>query len=113
MRHVSDAEAAALMRRPAGHVHPVDHDLAAAGRQQAHNGLHERGFAHAVVADNSDRFAFPELQRDAMQHRQFAIAGLQIDDVEDETVRLGDAFGRILVHLGLASFANTHARFPR
>ena len=30
LRHIGDAEAAALMRRPAGHVHPVDHDLAAA-----------------------------------------------------------------------------------
>ena len=46
--------------------------------------LHQRRFADAVVADDADRFAFPELQRDAMQHRQFAIAGVQTGDVEDE-----------------------------
>ena len=113
LRNVCDAEPASLMRRPAGHVHPVDCDLAAARRQQPHNGLHERGLAHAIVADNSDRFAFPELQRDPMQHRQFAIAGLQIGNVEYETIWRDGVIGRGLVHLGLASFANTHARFPR
>ena len=91
----------------------VDHDLAAARRQQPHDGLHERGLAHAIVADDADGFAFPKLERNAVKHRHFAIARLQIGDVEDEAVRLGDAFGRILAHFGLASFANAHARFPR
>ena len=113
LRHISDAEPAAFVRRPARHVHAVDNDLAAARRQQPHDGLHERGLAHAIVADNSDRLALPELQRDAVKHRDFAVAGLQIRDVEDEAVRLDACLGRVLVDFGIASFANGHARFPR
>ena len=113
LRHIQNSKPAALMRGPTGHIDAVDHDLAAARRQQTHDRLHERGLAHAVVADDTDRFAFPKLQRNAMQHRHFAVAGLQVDDVEDKTVRCGGAIGRVLAHWRIAGFMDAHARFPR
>ena len=64
-------------------------------RQQAHDGLQQRRLAHAVVADDADRLALAELQRDAVQHRDFAVAGVQVRDVEHDAVRLGACRGRV------------------
>ena len=89
LRHIADAEAAALMRGPLRDVDAVDHDAAAGRRQQTHDRLQQRGLAHAVVADDAERLALAQLERDAAQHRNMAIAGVQIGDRQEKVARGG------------------------
>ncbi len=65
------------------------------------------------MADDPDRFAFPKLKRHAVKNRHFAVAGMQVRNVEDEAIRLGGALGDVVAGLRNTAFANAHARFPR
>ena len=65
------------------------------------------------MADNPDCFALPKLKRYAVKDRDFAVAGMQIRDLEYDAIRLGVFAAGIPANIGLAAFANTHARFPK
>ena len=84
LRHVADAEPAAVVRLHPRDVDAVDRDAAGGRRHQADQRLQERGLADAVVADDADRLARLQLEVDAMQHRHMAVAGAQAGDVEDD-----------------------------
>ena len=62
LRHIADGGIAAG-GRPAQHV-----DGAAAWRQQAENGAHQRRLAGAVRAEHADELAAPISPGDAFQH---------------------------------------------
>jgi hypothetical protein len=110
LRHVADAEPAALVGLHASGIDAVDRHPARAGRHQADQRLHERGLAHAVVADDADRFAFAQLEGDAVQHRHVAIAGAQAGDVEHDVALARAVVGRCgtiarTLHIGPLHFA--------
>ncbi len=58
LRHVGQTAPAARVCRLARDVGPVERDMATGGWQQTHQSLQQRGLAHAVVADDAQRFAF-------------------------------------------------------
>ncbi len=110
LRHVADAEAAALVRRPLRDIDAVDDDLAPGRRHQAHDGLQQGGLAHAVVADDADRLAFAQRQRDAAQHRHLAIAGTQVGNVEHDVAADPAFLAALVADIRLEAH---RARLPR
>ena len=62
----------------------VEFNTPACGRHQAHDDFKQRGFAHAVVADDADRFAFVDLQIHAMQNGYASITGAQIGHLKND-----------------------------
>src|SRR5690606_4479467 len=79
-RHQADAAARGQVGRPAGNVLAAEADLAALGRQQAHDGADGGGLAHAVAAHQPDHLAFPDGEIDPEQNLAAALGhidGLQ------------------------------------
>lgn len=80
-----DAEGPGAGKGLAGQPHP-----AAPGWDEAHDGLAERGLAHAVAPDDGERFGRGR-QRNAAQHMTGAMEDVQVLDLEE---RSGRAFPR-------------------
>ena len=81
LRHMRDAELRALGRRHREQVLPVVGDLAADRRNDAGDGLEQRGLAGAVRADHGDELAALDLERHAAQRAQAAIGNLKRPDL--------------------------------
>ena len=73
LRHVSDAEPRAFVRRQVGDVGPVLAHGSGVGGQEAHQGLEERGLPHAVVAEDAHNLALADIEVDAVQNRDTAV----------------------------------------
>jgi hypothetical protein len=54
-------------------------------RQSAHQRAHQRSFAHAVVAEDADKFALAHGEIDAHQNRHAAVARTEISRGENFT----------------------------
>ena len=74
LRHITNPHLGPLVGGRAGGIRSVEFDAPTGGRHQAHDDFEQGGFAHAVVADDANRFAFVDLQIDAMQHRHTPVA---------------------------------------
>jgi hypothetical protein len=84
LRHVRDAEPADLARRVPRDRLAVEHDRAAARREQAGDRLHERRLACAIRAEDRDDLARPDAQVDALQDLvRGAVAGNDAVDGEE------------------------------
>src|SRR5215218_5027848 len=59
---------------------PLEDDLAAARRNQPHDGVDRRGLAHAVAAQERHDLAGPDRKRDVEQHLRGAVGGLEVRD---------------------------------
>ena len=57
---------------------PVERHLAAAHVDQAHDGLHHRGLARAVCADDGDDLAGVDIDVDVIEHLHLAIVGADV-----------------------------------
>ena len=71
-------EAGDLVRRPSRQIHAVELDRPAPGFQEPHRGLHQRGLAHPVAAEERDRLAGAHLERDAEEDRRRPVAGVDV-----------------------------------
>ena len=80
--HPADAGERALLRRQSGDVAPREHDGAAAVAGDADDGVDERGLAHAVAAEQRQRLALRQRERDVGKDHRLAIAGPQPLDAE-------------------------------
>ena len=60
----------------------VESDAAGAGARAAEDGHHQGGLAGAVGPDQRHDLARADLDADAMQHRELAVAGGDILDLE-------------------------------
>ena len=57
-------------------------DPAGGRRQDADQRPEQRGLAHAVVAEDADEAALGDREADPGQHRDRAVAGVQVFDLE-------------------------------
>jgi len=64
-----------------GDVGAVERDGAADIAGDADDGVDQRGLAHAVTAEQRQRLAFGERQRDVRQHDGLAVAGAELRDL--------------------------------
>ena len=78
--------AALAWARQPRHVLAFEHDLAAPRRDRARDRAQRRGLAGAVGADDGGELAAPGRERQAPQHLDLAVAGLEVLDCEQ---RLG------------------------
>ena len=60
----------------------VELDLAAAGLQNARDGLEQGGLARPVGPDDGDDLARRDVQRDPLEDPQFPIAGFEVEDLK-------------------------------
>src|SRR5258708_24038294 len=75
LRDPADAEHRALLRWQSRDVAAAERDAAATIAGDADDRVHQRGLAHAIAAEQSERLAFIEPERDVRHHDAFAIAG--------------------------------------
>ena len=83
MRHLvraADAGKAAALRRDAGDVLAVELDRAGIGRHRAGDQREQRGLAGAVRADDAQRLALGDRQRDVVGHDQRAVGFAEVLD---------------------------------
>ena len=73
--HYTDAAATDRIRRGVAGLSPVEGDAALAQRHPAGDGLHQRGLADAVAAEQADHLADTNADRHAMQHMAEAVVG--------------------------------------
>src|SRR6266545_738121 len=84
LRHEADAPPRDLVRRQPGQVAALEVDGASGGLDEAHPGLHERGLAHAVLAEERHRLAFLHLEGHAEEDRRGAVARVEVADAEHQ-----------------------------
>ena len=96
---VAEAHARALERRRLRDVLALELDRSARRPDEPHRRLHERALAHAVVPQDSDRFAVRDTQVDTVKDRYSAIAGAQSANLKHSAPRPGDP-GRCLAPAG-------------
>src|SRR5262245_4713224 len=82
LRHESDAASSDLVWMEPGQVAALEVDGSAGGLHEAHRSLHERGLAHAVLAEQRHRFAFVHFQGDAEENRGGAVPSVQVLDAQ-------------------------------
>jgi len=75
-RHQGQAQGDDALRRHTGEVLAGELNGPLPGRQQPGNGPQSGGFAGAVAADEGHHLSGAHMQRDALEHRQSAIPGL-------------------------------------
>ena len=75
LRHPADADMGALIGAQPGDVGAVERNRAAEITGDADDGIDQRGLAHAVAAEQGERLAFGERQRDVGKHDRFAVTG--------------------------------------
>ncbi len=115
---IAEAEPAAPPGRQPRDLRPFEADLSAGRRQQAHQGLEQGRFAHAVVAEQAEHLVLGKVHRHAAQYGNVAVAGAQLVDREDciapriRAVRpIGDR--RVAVPVPLRIRGGAHCDFPR
>ena len=75
--HMHQAGAPRLARRRVGHVAAVEAHMPRIDRQQSRQRAQQRGLARAVGAEQGNHLAGRDLDVDAMQHADLAVAGFQ------------------------------------
>src|SRR5207249_1049920 len=95
LRHVAHPEPGDPVRRPPAHVRAEDLHAAAAGRQESHHGLEQRGLAHPVLAEDGEDLRRTHVERHAVEHDGAGVAPFEPLDGE------GGALERLRGH-GLA-----------
>ncbi|MPL89754.1 hypothetical protein SDC9_35796 [bioreactor metagenome] len=80
LRHQTDAGAGAGVDRLAEDGVALEADLAAGDLHIAHDRAHQRGLAHAVVAENADHLAAIGVKIDPVQRRDQPVGGRQAGD---------------------------------
>src|SRR5215207_3309415 len=78
--HEADAALGDPVWREPGERAALEDDLAAARRHEPHDGVHGRGLAHAVAAQERHDLAGPDRKRDVEQHLRGAVGGLEVRD---------------------------------
>ena len=81
LRDVADAEARDLRRAQPGGFLAADANRAAACPHEAHDGLAQRGLAHAVAADHREHAAV-EREVDALQRMRMPVIDVEALDLE-------------------------------
>ena len=76
-RHQGQPQGDDLLRRHPGQITAGEFNGPLPGRQQAGNGAQGGALAGAVAADEGHHLAFPDVEGDALEHRQAAISGLE------------------------------------
>src|ERR1700682_1949082 len=89
LRDISNSQSDTLFGRQLSDVPRVQHDRSAKQRQLADDGFHQRGFAGAIAAKDSDAAAPRHIERDAEQDLTTAVAGVEIPDIEISVFRHG------------------------
>ena len=87
--HMHEPGARGLARRGVGHVAAVEAHMAGIDRQQSRQRAQHGGLAGAVGAEQRHHFAGRDLEVDAMQHADLAVAGFQRFDREQRFSRRG------------------------
>jgi hypothetical protein len=82
LRHPADTGMGALIGAQSGDVGAVERNGAAEIAGHAHDGVDQSGLAHAVAAQERQRLAFVERQRNIRQHHGFAVTGAKAVDGE-------------------------------
>ena len=67
LRHPANADVRPLIRPQPREIEAVERDLAGEITSDAHDGIDQRRFAHAVAAEQRQRLSLRERQRDARQ----------------------------------------------
>src|SRR2546430_15070203 len=78
LRDEPDPEPRDRVGREPGQVVAVELDRAAPGSEEPPRGLHQRGLAHAVLAEERDGLRRPDLERHAEEDRRGAVAGVDV-----------------------------------
>src|SRR5215218_1954740 len=78
--HEADAALGDPVWREPGERAALEDDLAAARRHEPHDGVHGRGLAHAVTAQERHDLPGPDRKRDVEQHLRGAVGGLEVRD---------------------------------
>ena len=104
LRQIAYADAGPLVHWQSGHVVAVQLDPAVIGGDQAGNHIEHRGFSGAVRPKQADRFAPPDIKRDAFD--DLAIAEALLDRVRGARIREQTREGeheraRYFLHTGL------------
>ncbi len=76
-RHQGETQGDDLLGRHPGQVNAGEFNGPLPGPQQAGDGAQGGALAGAVAADESYHLAFPDVEGDALEHRQAAIPGLE------------------------------------
>ena len=92
-----------VVRLEPGDVLVGERDMAAAGGQEAHDGLQKRRLAHAVVAEDADDLVIPDGQIDAVQDGNAPVARRQRPNLEGGMVG-GWVFRRAVLQHGPQTF---------
>ena len=80
LRHPTEAGLGDAVGLPAGDVLVRQADAAGGGADQADQGLHQRGLAGAVAAEQGEDLAGGDRQGDAVQDAGGAVAGVEVLD---------------------------------
>src|SRR6185295_14673723 len=84
LRHLGDAGLEDAVRRKPHEVPPIERDLARGGAQQARDHPHQRRLAGAVRADDADRLACGDLERDVEQRLKGSVARADTFEAQHE-----------------------------
>src|SRR5262245_58035398 len=77
LRHPADAGKGALVRAQRRDVAAIEADTAGEEARHAHDRIDQGGLAHAVAAEQSERLALGERERDLVEHDRLAVACAQ------------------------------------
>jgi hypothetical protein len=72
--------------RPAREGGPVENDAPRHQRREAEQRAHGRRLAHPVAPDECERFAFVEIEIDAVEHLRVAVARFDRLDAEHHAI---------------------------
>src|SRR5689334_12560736 len=81
LRHIAYPEPRDARRTCARDIFAADADRTAARTEQAHDGVAERGLAHAVAADHREH-ALLERQVDALQRMRMPVINVETPDLQ-------------------------------
>ena len=82
LRQIADPQTGAAVHRQAGHVLPVDDDMAAVGGNQPGDVVKAGRLARTVGAEKRHHLPPREVERDIADHRTLAIALAQVFDLQ-------------------------------
>jgi len=81
LRYIGHAHFGTLVGRQAADIRAIEMDAALGGQQCPDDAAQQRGLAHAVVAQDTHGFALGDVQVNAMQHRNAAVACVELLNV--------------------------------